>query len=105
MRDYRRAWVKDKFGVVLPKHRCGSCAKCTAEYIYRADHDYTPFSEAYYRYCMEQLYKVTLRGEADHNVKQRLSEVFETFLFYPVEQSRMYEQIQTAELRRASVKW
>lgn len=105
LRDYRRQWVRDKFGVVLPQHRCGSCAKCTAEYIYRADHGYTPFNEQYYRYCMEQLYKVTLRGEADHEVKQNLAEVFETFLFYPVEQSRMCEQIQNAELRRASIKW
>ena len=105
LRDYRRAWVKDKFGVVLPLHRCGSCAKCTAEYIYRADHGYTPMSEEYYRYCMEQLYKVTLRGEADFEQKQSLADVFETFLFYPVEQSRIYEQLQNAELRRASIKW
>ena len=39
LRDYRHQWVFDKFGVNLPKHRCGSCYKCAVEYIYLADHD------------------------------------------------------------------
>lgn len=105
LRDYRRQWVKDKFGVVLPKHRCGSCAKCTAEYIYRADHGQTPLSEAYYMYCIDNLYKVILRGEAGNWDILTVEDVFNTFLFYPVEQSRMYEQIQNARLRSASIEW
>lgn len=105
LRAYRHQWVKDKFGIVLPKRRCGSCAKCTAEYIYRADHGQTAFSESYYRYCMNQLYKVTIRGEAGFGAINNVTDVFETFLYYPVEQSRIYDQIINAKLQGANIKW
>lgn len=105
LREYRHQWVKDKFGVTLPRHRCGSCAKCTAEYIYRVDHGLTAFSEEYYRYCMNQLYKVTWRGEGDGVYKETPQEVFETFLMYPIEQSRICDQIKNAKLQGANIKW
>ena len=102
LRDYRRAWVKDKFGVELFQKRCGSCYKCCVEYIYMTDHDKLEFSEAYYKYCVEQLYKVS---NAENIMVTSMYDLWDTFIFYPCTQSKMFEHLKNAILLKRSIKW
>lgn len=102
LRPYRHQWVKDKFGVELLKNRCGSCFKCCVEYIYLADHDLIEFSEDYYKYCLRQLFKVAV--SENHRVF-RMEYLWETFMFYPIEKSKIYEQFPDAELLLSELRW
>lgn len=95
LRDYRREWVQKKFGVALFSHRCGSCYKCCVEYIFMADHNKLPFNAEYYKYCLGQLYKV---AQAEGVRINNLYDVWDNFIFYPVENSRLAEDIETAKL-------
>lgn len=102
LRDYRRSWVKSKFGIDLFQNRCGSCYKCCVEYIYLADKNKVPFSEAYYKYCLGQLYKV---AQSEGVFVVSLYHVWDLFTFYPVTESKIYEQITKARLMIRSIKW
>lgn len=85
LRDYRRSWVKDKFNIDLPKHRCGSCYKCAVEYIYMADHDLQDYSPEYYKYCFNRL-KINQKREIGTVLEDRL--VWKRYLFYDIEKSK-----------------
>ncbi len=82
LRNYRWQWVKDKFGVTLPKNRCGSCYKCCIEYIYMADHDLTEFNEGYYRYCINQLKKNSIKEYG------AVGDLWSTYFFYDKKKSK-----------------
>ena len=102
LRDYRRGWVKEKFGVDLFHNRCGSCYKCCVEYIYMADHDKLPFNEAYYKYCLGQLYKVTV---SERFLIMSMFALWSEFIFYPPQKSKIYEKMLKARLMTRSIKW
>lgn len=102
LRDYRKNWVKEKFGIDLFNRRCGSCYKCCVEYIYMADHDKLPYSEGYYKYCLGQLYRVALVEKIP--VKD-VVDIWTTYIFYPLEDSHIGEQIKTARLLKEKIKW
>ena len=102
LRDYRKNWVKEKFGIDLFNRRCGSCYKCCVEYIYMADHDKLPYSEGYYKYCLGQLYRVALVEKIP--VKD-VVDIWNTYIFYPLEDSHIGEQIKTARLLKEKIKW
>ena len=85
LRNYRRQWVKDKFDIELPTHRCGSCYKCAVEYIYMADHDLQKYSPEYYRYCLDRL-KINAKRET--GVKLTDEQVWERCFFYDIAQSK-----------------
>ena len=102
LRDYRKNWVKEKFGIDLFERRCGSCYKCCVEYIYMADHDKLKYSEGYYKYCLGQLYRVALVEKIP--VKD-VVDIWNTYIFYPLEESHIPEQIQTARLLKEKIKW
>ena len=72
------------------------------EYIYLADKDKVPFSEAYYKYCLGQLYKV---AQSEGVFVVSLYHVWDLFTFYPVTESKIYEQITKARLMIRSIKW
>ena len=102
LREYRRQWVKDKFGVELYQRRCGSCYKCCLEYVHMADHDKLPFNELYYKYCLNQLLKVLIEEEG----KQDDVELFwQHFFIYPQDQSKIAEQLKTVVLKNSKFKW
>ena len=102
LRPYRHQWVKDKFGIELLPHRCGSCFKCCVEYIYLADHDLIEFSEDYYKYCLRQLFKVAV--SENHRVF-RMEYLWATFMFYPMEQSKIFDQFPDADLLLSELRW
>lgn len=101
LRDYRRNWVKEKYGIELFNKRCGSCYKCCAEYIYMADHDKLPYSEDYYKYCLEQLYKV---AQVEKVPVTDITDVWKHFIFHPIEESRL-KSILNCKMMKTKIKW
>ena len=102
LRDYRKNWVKQKFGIDLFNRRCGSCYKCCVEYIYMADHDKLKYSEEYYKYCLGQLYRVAL---VEKIPVKNVIDIWSTYIFYPLDDSHIGEQIKTARLLKEKIKW
>ena len=101
LREYRKNWVKEKYGIELFNKRCGSCYKCCVEYIYMADHGKLPFSEDYYKYCLEQLYKV---AQVEKVPVTTITDVWKHFIFHPIEQSRL-KGILNCQLLKTKIKW
>ena len=89
MRVYWHDWVYNKFGVQLPKHRCGRCYKCCIEYIYMADHDLQTYNADYYRYCFNNLKKNVQREDG---IKYTDNEVWEHYFFYDIEKSKLFTE-------------
>ena len=67
-----------------------------------ADHDLIEFSEDYYRYCFNQLYKVTI---SEYNIQYSAQSLWDSYLFYPLEQSKLCEDIKNARLFGGNIKW
>ncbi len=102
LRDYRHNWVKEKFGIDLPKNRCGSCYKCVVEYMYMTDHGLIEFSRDYYRYCMNTLYHVyldTVGATLDIN------NVWYSFMSYDIHDSKIVNDLKNARLFIKNIKW
>ena len=102
LRPYRHKWVADKFGIFLPTYRCGSCYKCCVEYVYMADHDLTEYNEDYYKYCLNQLYKVYL---FENGYIYSLDALWDSYLFYPSEKSKLYDKFSDAIFLLGGIKW
>lgn len=102
LREYRKNWVKEKYGIDLFNRRCGSCYKCCVEYIYMADHDKLPFSEEYYKYCLGQLYRVAL---AEKIPVSNVHDIWLNYIFYDEDKSKIAEQLDTARLLKEKIKW
>lgn len=102
LRPYRHEWVKGKFGVDLPKHRCGSCYKCCVEYLYMADHDLIEFSEDYYRYCLVQLRKVC---KAEDMPVYTIMDLWDRYCFHSFNESKLGNNLFTALITKGGIKW
>ena len=102
LRPYRHSWVKSKYGIDLLENRCGSCFKCCVEYIYLADHDLIEFSEDYYKYCLNQLFKVS---RAEDLYLYSIENLWVHYLFYPIEQSKLYGTFDRVVVLRENIKW
>ena len=87
LREYRHNWVKEKFGITLPKNRCGSCYKCCIEYIYMADHNLQEYNEEYYKYCLKQLKKNSVKENGI--VYNNYEDMWTSYFFYPIEKSHL----------------
>lgn len=102
LRDFRHQWVLEKFGVNLPKRRCGSCYKCCVEYIYMADHKLIDFSKDYYRYCLDKLMSVC---DDEGVLIFSIYDLWEHFIFYPIQESKIYDDADRAKVLTRSIKW
>ncbi len=102
LRDYRWNWVKEKFGIELPKNRCGSCYKCCVEYIYMADHDLIEFNRDYYRYCINSLYHVYLN---ETGPTLDINNVWYSYMFYDIKESKIVEDMKEARMFIRNIKW
>lgn len=87
MRPYWHDWVKNKYGINLPKHRCGRCYKCCIEYIYMADRGLQEYSEEYYKYCFGNLKK---NVEREDGISYTDEEVWNHYMFYDISKSKLY---------------
>lgn len=102
LREYRKNWVKTKFGIDLFKRRCGSCYKCCVEYIYMTDHNKMPYSEDYYKYCMGQLYRV---ARVEKIQLQEVSDLWDNYFMYDISESHITEDLKTAKLGISKIIW
>jgi hypothetical protein len=102
LREYRKNWVKEKYGIDLFNRRCGSCYKCCVEYIYMADHDKLPYSEGYYKYCIGQLYRV---AKAEKIPVGRVLDIWDNYIFYPYVKSKISNEIAASWLLKNKIKW
>lgn len=102
LRDYRWNWVKEKFGLELPKNRCGSCYKCCVEYIYMADHDLIEFNRDYYRYCVNSLYHVYLN---ETGPTLDINNVWYSYMFYDIHESKILNDLKEARMFIRNIKW
>lgn len=102
LRDYRRNWVRDKFGVELFARRCGSCYKCCVEYIYMADHDKIQFNEDYYKYCLSQLLKVLI---AEEGSECDIAMFWKHFFSYPQQESKLCGLLDISSIQNGKIKW
>ena len=57
-KNYHNQRVQQKYGITLLPNRCGTCWKCTLEYVYYADRDILEYNESYYAYCLKVLQKM-----------------------------------------------
>lgn len=89
LRQHKHDWVLKRFGINLPKHRCGQCYKCCVEYIYMTDHNLQEYSPEYYEYCMKKL-KQNL--DMEDNMSYNINEVFKHYFFYSMKESKYYGQ-------------
>lgn len=89
MRSYWHDWVFKKFGINIPKHRCGRCYKCCIEYIYMTDHDLQEYNEDYYAYCLKNLKN---NVEREDGIVYNKNEVWSHYFFYDKERSKYYGQ-------------
>lgn len=87
MRNYWHEWVKSKFNISIPKHRCGRCYKCCIEYIYMTDHGLQEYSPEYYSYCFNNLKK---NVEREDNRKYTDNAVWNHYFMYNRSMSRCY---------------
>ena len=102
LRDYRREWVKNKFGVELFQRRCGSCYKCCIEYVYMADHNKLVINKPYYKYCLSQLLKVLV---AEEGAQSDIGLFWQHFFAYPQDNSCIADELSTAKIINNRLKW
>lgn len=89
LRPYRHNWVKEKYGIELPKNRCGSCYKCCVEYIYMTDHNLIEYSKDYYLYCMNRL-RENIRREQGNLYD--MNYIWNCYMFYPITKSKYFNE-------------
>ena len=87
LRNHWHEWVKNKYGITIPKYRCGRCYKCCIEYIYMADNDLIPYNEEYYKYCFINLRR---NFQREDNNKYTNREVWEHYFGYSMEESKYF---------------
>ena len=90
-REYLHNNNEKKYEIELLPHRCGSCWKCAAEYIWYADHGKLQYNEQYYKHCINILRK-TLKAENGINYhSERL--VWQQYMFYPIKKSKYFQKV------------
>lgn len=86
-REYKGQKVREKFGVNLMPHRCGSCWKCALEYLFYSDHDVIEYNEAYYKHCLEILLKNYI--ETNNTIPYSIYELWDSYLYYNIDKSKL----------------
>ena len=101
-REYWKNRTEKKYHVLLMKNRCGCCWKCALEAIYFMDRDVLDYNEAYYLHCIEILYKTKTK---ETNIKTwTLKEVWDEYLFYPIQESKAWEKLKDAVIQNGKIK-
>lgn len=80
-----------KYNIQLPPHRCGSCYKCSREYIHFYLLDKCEFNEGYYNHCLDIL-KNTLKKQHPEFTEINNKIAYEYYIKLP------YQEVNTDEL-------
>ena len=96
---FREHWkhrTEEKYNVRVFPNRCGCCWKCCMEWMWLADMDKVPYNEEYYVHCFEILEKTIIKelGQPAESVQS----VWNSYMFYPFEQSRAYNILRDKKL-------
>ena len=89
MRAYWHTWVRNKFDIDIPTHRCGRCYKCCLEYIYMADNDLQTYNAEYYKYCFNNLKK---NYQKEDGIKYTDDDVWKHYIFYDIKKSKYFNK-------------
>lgn len=89
-REYLHNNNEQKYGIKLLLHRCGSCWKCAAEYIWYTDHKKLEYNEGFYKHCLSILRK-TLKKENGVDYRSERS-VWNQYMFYPIKKSKYFQK-------------
>lgn len=85
-RNLRKRQNEKHYGIKLLPHRCGSCWKCAAEYIYMTDHDVLEYNEGYYKHCLDILKKV---DKEENGIPFNSIEIlWEGYFLYDIKESK-----------------
>lgn len=87
LRQHKHEWVKSKYNINLPQHRCGQCYKCCVEYIHMTDHDLQDYNEDYYKYCLKKLKQ---NIDREDNVNCTFDDVWNHYFFYDKSKSKYF---------------
>lgn len=91
-REYNHKKNEEKYKIKLLPHRCGSCWKCAAEYIYMTDHNVLEYSEEYYKHCLDILRKTNKKeNDTDFTTVRNL---WADYFAYDMKESK-YKEIST----------
>ena len=84
-REYLHKNNSKKYGIELLPHRCGSCWKCCAEYIYFTDHNVLEYNEGFYQHCLEVLCETKKK---ETGIKLEPLEIWDEYMLYPISKSK-----------------
>ena len=87
-REYLHDNNEKKYGIKLLSHRCGSCWKCAAEYIWYTDHKKLEYNEDFYKHCLQVLRNTVKKEDGIHIRSDR--SVWQRYMFYPIKQSKYF---------------
>lgn len=99
---FRASWAhrtEQKYRVRLFDNRCGCCWKCCIEATWLMDFDKIPFNRPYYAHCFSILER-TIKRETGEAVESPV-ELWEHYMWYPVEQSKLADRIQMTDFYKA----
>lgn len=91
---FREHWkhrVEERHNIRLFDNRCGCCWKCIVESLWLMDFDKMALNEEFYLYGIGILAKTIYK---ETGVKEEsIQAVWENYMFYPIEQSKMYDTL------------
>lgn len=94
LRKYNQNRIEKKYGIILPRNRCGTCYKCAVEYVYMADHKLTEYQPDYYKHCIALLAKNLVN---ETGMLYNIYGLWESFFHYPIKESIVYSEIKEYE--------
>ena len=101
---YREYWKKQneqRYSIILPQNRCGTCWKCALEYIYYVDHNVWQYNEEFYKHCLEMLLRNSIK---EHNVIHSIYQLWNSYLFYPMRKSKL-KGVENAVIQSRKIKF
>lgn len=98
---FRAHWkhrTEEKYNVRVFPDRCGCCWKCCMEWMWLADTGKVEYNEDYYIHCFEILERTIIKETGAPG--ESLQEIWDNYMFYPIEKSKAYEKLVNKKLLR-----
>ena len=96
---FREHWkhrTEQKYNVKIFENRCGCCWKCCLEAMWLMDNNEMQYDEPFYLHCIKIL-ENTIKKETG-SPADCLQDIWDNYMFYPLEQSKAYEQLMEYEV-------
>lgn len=86
-RNKLKAINEEKYEIILPEHRCGSCQKCCREYIHFYLAGRYPLNRSFYKHCLD-VFKTSYKKEHPNNKNPSEKTIFEQYVIVPFEEMK-----------------